>query len=160
METIGSDRGLAKGVTLALACTVLVFLMAPMLVVFPVSVTDQRFLAFPQEAVSFAHYGKVMTGGGWLNAIWQSLAIALAATAIDVVVGEDGDMVLSAPRLDVPNTHGTGCTFAAAIAARLALGQPLDEAIRGAKEYVTGAMRHGIAVGTGHRPLGHFWQTP
>ena len=87
METIGGDKGLARGITLGLACTVLVFLMAPMLVVFPVSVTDQRFLAFPQETISFAHYGKVFTGGGWLNAIWQSLIIAIAATAIDAVVG-------------------------------------------------------------------------
>ena len=87
METIGGDKGLTKGVTLALACTVLVFLMAPMLVVFPVSVTDQRFLAFPQESLSFAHYGTVFSGGNWLNAIWQSLAIAVASTAIDAVVG-------------------------------------------------------------------------
>jgi hydroxymethylpyrimidine/phosphomethylpyrimidine kinase len=68
------------------------------------------------------------------------------------------EVVLRQPRLAVPNTHGTGCTFAAAIAARLALGDPLDEATRSAKQYVTGAMRHGIAVGSGHQPLGHFWQ--
>jgi putative spermidine/putrescine transport system permease protein len=87
METIGGDKGLARGITLGLACTVLVFLMAPMLVVFPVSVTDQRFLAFPHENISFAHYGKVLTGGGWLGAIGQSLIIAVASTVIDVVVG-------------------------------------------------------------------------
>jgi putative spermidine/putrescine transport system permease protein len=87
METIGGDKGLARGVTLALACSILVFLMAPMLVVFPVSVTDQRFLAFPRHAISFAHYGKVLTGGGWMNAIGQSLVIAVASTAVSVVVG-------------------------------------------------------------------------
>ncbi len=75
----------------------------------------------------------------------------------DLVIAATNETTLSAPRLHVANTHGTGCTFAAAIAARLALGNSLDEAARGAKEYVTGAMRHGIAVGGGHQPLGHFW---
>lgn len=79
--------------------------------------------------------------------------------AVDLLIEADGETQLSAPRLDVRSTHGTGCTFAAALAARLALGHSLDAATRGAKEYVTGAMRHGIAVGGGHQPLGHFWQT-
>ena len=79
--------------------------------------------------------------------------------SIDLLVHADGESALRAPRLTVRNTHGTGCTFAAAIAARLARGESLDEAARGAKEYVAGAMRHGINVGGGHQPLGHFWQT-
>jgi hydroxymethylpyrimidine/phosphomethylpyrimidine kinase len=79
--------------------------------------------------------------------------------AIDLLVEGDRELVLSAPRLDVRHTHGTGCTFAAAIAARLALGASLDEAARGAKQYVTGAMRFGVDVGGGHQPLGHFWQS-
>jgi len=79
--------------------------------------------------------------------------------ATDVLVSSAGETILSTPRLDVPFTHGTGCTFASAIAARLALGETLDESARGAKQYVTRAMQHGIAVGGGHQPLGHFWQT-
>ena len=79
--------------------------------------------------------------------------------SIDLLVDPDSEHLLRAPRLDVRSTHGTGCTFAAAVAARLARGESLDEAARGAKEYVTGAMRHGIDVGGGHQPLGHFWQT-
>ncbi len=78
--------------------------------------------------------------------------------SVDVLIWPTGETQFAAPRLAVPHTHGTGCTFASAVAARLALGQPLDEAVRGAKEYVTGAMRHGIAVGNGHQPLGHFWR--
>jgi hydroxymethylpyrimidine/phosphomethylpyrimidine kinase len=77
--------------------------------------------------------------------------------AIDLLVDADGEETLSATRLHVAHTHGTGCTFSAAIAARLALGDPLDTAARAAKEYVTGAMAHGVDVGTGHKPLGHFW---
>jgi hydroxymethylpyrimidine kinase/phosphomethylpyrimidine kinase len=61
------------------------------------------------------------------------------------------------PRIEGPNTHGTGCTFAAAIAAHLAKGASLQEAVPAAKAYVEGAMRHGIALGKGHRPLNHFW---
>ena len=62
------------------------------------------------------------------------------------------------PRVEGSNTHGTGCTFAAAIAAQLARGVTLAEAVRLAKEYVAGAMRPGIPLGGGHRPLDHFWR--
>ena len=77
----------------------------------------------------------------------------------DVLVENTGDTTLSAQRVKGSNTHGTGCTFAAAMAARLALGDTLQSAVRAAKDYVTGSMRHGIDVGSGHQPLGHFWQT-
>ena len=80
------------------------------------------------------------------------------SAAIDLLLDDDHEVVLEAPRLAVPHTHGTGCTFAAAIAARLACGDSLEAAARGAKDYVTGAMAHGIDVGAGHQPLGHFWR--
>ncbi len=64
------------------------------------------------------------------------------------------------PRIEGPNTHGTGCTFAAAIAAQLAKGAALVEAVPAAKAFVEGAMRHGIPLGKGHRPLNHFWRVP
>jgi len=62
------------------------------------------------------------------------------------------------PRIEGLNTHGTGCTFASAIAAHLARGAALKDAVPAAKAYVEGAMRHGIALGKGHRPLNHFWR--
>lgn len=61
------------------------------------------------------------------------------------------------PRVPGRHTHGTGCTFAAAITANLALKRSLPEAVERAREYVAGAMRHGIDVGGGHQPLNHFW---
>lgn len=64
-----------------------------------------------------------------------------------------------AARITTTTTHGTGCTFASAIAANLALGHPLAESVRLAKSYVTGAIRHGLPIGKGHGPLNHFWQT-
>jgi len=60
------------------------------------------------------------------------------------------------PRLDSNNTHGTGCTLSAAIAAGLALGRSLPEAIRHAKAYVTAAIREGFAAGRGVGVLRHF----
>lgn len=60
-------------------------------------------------------------------------------------------------RIHTRNTHGTGCTFAAAVAAHLALGDGLPEACARAQAYVSGAIRHGLAIGRGHGPLDHFW---
>jgi hydroxymethylpyrimidine/phosphomethylpyrimidine kinase len=61
------------------------------------------------------------------------------------------------PRVDSRNSHGSGCTFAAALTANLALGRTLSDATRLAKEYVTGAIRHGLPIGHGHGPMDHFW---
>jgi hydroxymethylpyrimidine/phosphomethylpyrimidine kinase len=60
-------------------------------------------------------------------------------------------------RIDTRHTHGTGCTFASAIAAYLALGCSLAEAAERAQKYVAGAIRHALALGRGHGPLDHFW---
>jgi hydroxymethylpyrimidine/phosphomethylpyrimidine kinase len=62
----------------------------------------------------------------------------------------------STPRIDSQNTHGTGCTFSAAIAAGLARGQELGDAIRSAKAYVTRAIREGFQAGRGVGQLRHF----
>jgi hydroxymethylpyrimidine/phosphomethylpyrimidine kinase len=62
----------------------------------------------------------------------------------------------STPRIDSQNTHGTGCTFSAAIAAGLARGQALGDAIRSAKAYVTRAIREGFQGGRGVGQLRHF----
>ena len=56
------------------------------------------------------------------------------------------------------HTHGTGCTFASAVAARLALGLTLREAVPLAQRYVAGAIRHAPGLGTGHGPVEHFWE--
>lgn len=61
------------------------------------------------------------------------------------------------PRIDTTSTHGGGCTFASAIAAFLAHGASLPEAVGRAKEYVTEAMRHAYPIGHGRGPLHHFY---
>ena len=78
--------------------------------------------------------------------------------AVDLVYDGRTFTELRGPRLDSRHTHGTGCTFAAAVAAGLALGRPILDAIANAKAYVTAAMQHGVAVGQGHQPLDHFWR--
>ncbi len=79
------------------------------------------------------------------------------AVAVDVFFDGDEFAEFSAPRIDTRNTHGTGCTYAAAIAAMLGHQQPLPEAVRIAKQYVTSAIAHGFALGRGAGPLNHFW---
>lgn len=59
--------------------------------------------------------------------------------------------------INTPHTHGTGCTYSAAIAAHLALGKALPDAVKAAKAYITEAIRHGLAIGHGHGPTHHFY---
>ncbi len=59
-------------------------------------------------------------------------------------------------RYDTPHTHGTGCTFASAIAAGLARGTSVEEAVARAKVYISAAIRQGISLGKGHGPVHHF----
>lgn len=59
--------------------------------------------------------------------------------------------------IDTPHTHGTGCSFASAIAAHLAKGTLMPDAIDMAKRYITEAIRHGWALGQGHGPTDHFY---
>jgi hydroxymethylpyrimidine/phosphomethylpyrimidine kinase len=61
------------------------------------------------------------------------------------------------PRLDSRHTHGTGCTFASAVAAGLALGRELPDAAARAQQYVAGAIAHAPGIGHGRGPLNHFW---
>jgi hydroxymethylpyrimidine/phosphomethylpyrimidine kinase len=67
------------------------------------------------------------------------------------------DMVLASSRMASRNTHGTGCTLSSAIAAHLALGEPLEPAVRAARQYILGAIQAGagVQVGHGHGPLNH-----
>lgn len=63
-----------------------------------------------------------------------------------------------AERINNPNTHGTGCTLSSAIAANLAKGSDIDQAIAKAKEYLTGALRAGLDLGKGSGPLMHNYK--
>jgi hydroxymethylpyrimidine/phosphomethylpyrimidine kinase len=76
---------------------------------------------------------------------------------VDVWFDGDTLRVLKTHTVETKHTHGTGCTLSAAIAANLARGmEPLDAAIA-AKDYVTGALNHALAIGQGQGPVGHFF---
>ena len=81
----------------------------------------------------------------------------------DLVIEADAVTTLPGERILTRHTHGTGCTFSAAIAAHLARGRPPLEAIRAAKRYVTAAIANAPGLGGGHGPLQHLppgWPEP
>ncbi|MBZ4020148.1 bifunctional hydroxymethylpyrimidine kinase/phosphomethylpyrimidine kinase [Streptomyces purpurogeneiscleroticus] len=82
----------------------------------------------------------------------------LAGDAVDLLTDGDQEHWLRAPRHDNRHTHGTGCTLASAIAARLAHGDTVPEAVAAAKEYVTGAIAAGFRLGGGIGPVDHGWR--
>ena len=77
---------------------------------------------------------------------------------VDIYFDGSHFIELHAERIETRHTHGTGCTFSAAIAALLARGSNADEAVVGAKRYITGAILHAPGIGQGHGPVNHFWQ--
>ncbi|MGY0018939.1 bifunctional hydroxymethylpyrimidine kinase/phosphomethylpyrimidine kinase [Streptomyces sp. cg35] len=81
-----------------------------------------------------------------------------SSEAVDLLTDGSEEHWLRAPRHDNRHTHGTGCTLASAIAAQLAKGQSVPEAVRAAKEYVTGAIAAGFALGGGIGPVDHGWR--
>jgi hydroxymethylpyrimidine/phosphomethylpyrimidine kinase len=82
----------------------------------------------------------------------------LTGDPVDILYDGRSCSELRAPRVETANVHGTGCTLAATVAARLALGGDVPTAVRGAKEYVTRAIKGsaGWHLGAGHGPLDHF----
>ena len=80
------------------------------------------------------------------------------APATDVLYDGSEFREFTAARIPTENTHGTGCTFAAAVAAGLAKGLDVPAAVGEAKEYVTAAIRTNFPLGAGHGPLNHFYE--
>src|SRR5574340_799669 len=79
----------------------------------------------------------------------------LAGDAIDVLYDGRAFREYRAPRFETRHTHGTGCTYSAAITASLALGLPLEAAIERAKRYITQAIRGNPGLGGGAGPVNH-----
>lgn len=75
---------------------------------------------------------------------------------VDLLYDGSEFMALRARRIETPHTHGTGCTFAAALTAALAHGKSVAEAFQSAHGYVQRAIRHAPGLGHGHGPLGHW----
>jgi len=76
--------------------------------------------------------------------------------AVDLFYDGTDFVRLAAPRVDTPHTHGTGCTYSAAITALLARGKTLAEAVRDAKDYISRAIAGAPGIGHGHGPVDHL----
>jgi hydroxymethylpyrimidine/phosphomethylpyrimidine kinase len=92
------------------------------------------------------------------NVVVKGGHLPVVEAAIDVLYDGTAIETLEAPRVDTPNTHGTGCTYASSIAAELAKGRPVRDAVRIAKAYLTASLRAAVElhIGHGHGPLNHF----
>ncbi len=75
----------------------------------------------------------------------------------DVLYTDRTFTLFEAERIETKNTHGTGCTYSAAIATHLGLGKDLATAIQSAKDYITNAIRYSLDIGEGHGPTNHFY---
>ncbi|MHB8330093.1 MAG: bifunctional hydroxymethylpyrimidine kinase/phosphomethylpyrimidine kinase [Acidimicrobiales bacterium] len=112
------------------------------------TVTDLDTMAEAARRLALLGTSVVVVKGGHLG----------GAQAPDVVLCDGEITVLDSPRIESSNDHGTGCTLSASIAARLAFGASPLQAVREAKQYVTGAIRGAAAwrMGRGRGPLDHF----
>jgi hydroxymethylpyrimidine/phosphomethylpyrimidine kinase len=107
--------------------------------------TDDDLERAAKEMVTLGARNVVITGGH-----------ASGPDAVDLLYDGRGFRRFSAPRLATRHGRGTGCTFASAVAAWLALGASVEEAVGRAKEYVTAALERAFALGKGPGPLHHF----
>lgn len=81
----------------------------------------------------------------------------LSEEAIDILYENGNITYFRSERIDNSNTHGTGCTLSSAIACNLAKGESLEDSIRNAKEYLTGAIKAKLDIGEGRGPLEHTY---
>ncbi|MBO6090104.1 MAG: bifunctional hydroxymethylpyrimidine kinase/phosphomethylpyrimidine kinase [Lachnospiraceae bacterium] len=77
--------------------------------------------------------------------------------ANDLLYRDGGYVWFKGKRIDNPNTHGTGCTLSSAIASNLAKGENLDDAVKHAKDYISGALAYMLDLGKGSGPLAHCY---
>ena len=109
------------------------------------TVNDRSSMLRAAEKLASLGVANVLVKGGHLR-----------GDALDILYMRDGGVrEFRAPRIDTPHTHGSGCTYSAAITAGLALGVPLADAVARAKEFVTAAIRTNPGLGSGSGPLNH-----
>ena len=111
-------------------------------------VTSRRDMQEAATAILDLGAGAVLVKGGHLEGGGADDLLAERGGRIEWMRGE---------RIDTRHTHGTGCVLSAAIAAHLARGDPLAVAVRAGKEFVTEAIRRGLAIGRGIGPVNPGW---
>jgi hydroxymethylpyrimidine kinase/phosphomethylpyrimidine kinase/thiamine-phosphate diphosphorylase len=110
-------------------------------------IRDEDGMATAARALQGMGAANVLLKGGHLD----------GDEAVDLLLCGEQLHRFTAPRIATTNTHGTGCTFAAAIATFLAQGWPLPAAVSRAKTFLTAAIKTAISLGSGHGPVNH-WQ--
>jgi hydroxymethylpyrimidine/phosphomethylpyrimidine kinase len=116
-----------------------------------VRIVDREGMRRAADAILALGPRAVLVKGGHLEG---------ATDAADLFADGSRDEWMVAERVQTPHTHGTGCTLSAAIAAYLARGADLSEAIRAGKVFVTEAIRHAMALGNGIGPVDQLWSIP
>jgi hydroxymethylpyrimidine/phosphomethylpyrimidine kinase len=113
----------------------------------PVAQSETQMQAQAEQLLSLGARAVLIKGGH-----------GKGAEAVDLLVEPNAVARLAAERVPTRNTHGTGCTLSSAIAAGLAKGMPLTEAVRAAKAYITAAIAAAdtLHIGHGHGPVHHF----
>lgn len=109
--------------------------------------TEVEMQAQAEKLLAFGPHAVLLKGGH-----------GSGAESVDLLVTRDGTARFSAPRIATQNTHGTGCTLSAAIAAELAKGATLHDAVSLAKTYLTTALAKAdtLSIGSGAGPVHHF----
>lgn len=119
------------------------------------SITDEAGMRRAARAMREMGARAVLVKGGHLKNKDEGVRRKAEGEAVDVL-DDDGRVTLfRAERIETNDTHGTGCTLAAAIAACLGHGMSLEAAIRAAKRFVTDAIRRAPRIGHGHGPIDH-----
>ena len=113
----------------------------------PIAQTESDMQAQGEKLLALGAKAVLMKGGH-----------GSGAESVDLLIEPNAVARLTAERIDTQNTHGTGCTLSSAVAAGLAKGQPLAEAVREAKAYITAAILAAdtLKIGHGHGPVHHF----
>jgi len=99
----------------------------------------------------------VITGGHTPQA-WNQPSAGISDLIVDLVYDGEVFTEYTSERIAARHTHGTGCAFSAGIAAHLALGRSLHEAVPLVQAYLAGAIRHAPRLGAGSGPINHFWR--
>lgn len=111
------------------------------------AVKNEEDMISAAKIISEKYKGAILVKGGHL-----------VNDAVDLLYTDGNIKWYKSRRIDNPNTHGTGCTLSSAIACGLAAGKSLDESIKNAKEYLTGALAAMLDLGNGSGPLDHTYK--
>jgi hydroxymethylpyrimidine/phosphomethylpyrimidine kinase len=138
----------------------LVRLLLPLaLVVTPNIPEAERLSGVPIESrEDVVRAAGMIQEAGARNVVVKGGHLGADADPCDLLLTEDGSRILlCTERIRTRSDHGTGCTFAAALAAALAIGAPVEEAFERAKSFVSEALKAAVSLGNGRGPVDHLW---